>query len=95
MAINGKEAIKLLDEEPFDIVLMDLQMPEMDGFTTIEYIRAELHNNIPIIALTAGVFVEDYERCERLGANACISKPVNQTVLCDLILNLTNSSKGK
>lgn len=51
IAENGKIAIQLLEKELFDIILMDLQMPEMNGFEATEYIRNQLHLNIPIIAL--------------------------------------------
>ena len=95
MAMNGKEAIDLLLKNAFDIVLMDIQMPEMDGYSAIKYIREEMKNNVPIIALTAGLFTDELHNCERIGANACISKPINPNSLCDLILNLVKEHKNK
>ena len=93
LAINGREAIDILLKDNYDIVLMDLQMPEMDGYSTIQYIRETMKDNIPIIALTAGLFADELEACERIGANACISKPIDQNGLCDLISNLTMEYK--
>ena len=95
MAINGKEAIDLILKNVFDVVLMDLQMPEMDGYSAIKFIREEMKNNVPIIALTAGLFTNDMNNCERIGANACISKPINPNGLCNLILNLIQEHQSK
>ena len=94
MAMNGKEAIDILLKESFEIILMDLQMPEMDGYAAIKYIREEMKNNVPIIALTAGLFADESSDCERIGTNACISKPFNPDGLCDLILNLVKKYKN-
>jgi CheY-like chemotaxis protein len=88
MALNGKQGIELLLKHSFDVVLMDLQMPEMDGYSAIKYIRQEMKNSIPIIALTASLFSDEADECERIGTNACISKPIDPNALCGLISSL-------
>ncbi|MFZ4107073.1 response regulator, partial [Flavobacterium sp.] len=86
IASNGKIAIKKLQENTYDIILMDLQMPVMNGFETTEYIRKTLKSNIPIIALTADVTRVDIEKCEAVGMNDYISKPVNERILYSKII---------
>ena len=92
-AINGNEAITLLEENDFDVILMDLQMPGMDGFATTRYIRNEMKDNIPIIALTADIFVNETNECLDAGMNACISKPFEIEDMCRLILSLVKEKK--
>jgi|GEM_PF-878794 len=78
LANNGLEALQLLDKESFDGVLMDLQMPEMDGYTAIKEIRKqEKFNNLPVIAMTANAMVGDREAVLEAGMNDYISKPIN------------------
>jgi len=85
---NGKEVIDLLRESHFDLVLMDLHMPVMDGFETARYIRTEMKSNIPVVAITADMFAGETPECVEAGMNACISKPINGPVLCELIVSL-------
>jgi CheY-like chemotaxis protein len=84
---NGVEALAVLEREPFDVILMDCQMPEMDGFeTTVEIRRREggrAHH--PIIAMTASAMQGDRERCFVVGMDDYISKPV-QPVALDRVL---------
>jgi len=87
-AMNGKEAIELLQKNKYDVVLMDLQMPGMNGFATTRYIRNELKNNIPIIAVTADLFVNETNEYLDSGMNACISKPFETMRLSELILSV-------
>lgn len=87
-ALNGSEAIDLLRENHFDVVLMDLHMPKMDGFATTRFIRKELQNNVPVIALTADIFVVETNDCLEAGMNGCISKPFEPEDLCRMILGL-------
>ena len=89
-ALNGREAIELLQKNTYDVVLMDLHMPEVDGYEATEYIRNTLKNNIPIIGVTASSWEDEYETCTRLGMNACISKPFESRSLCELILSIIN-----
>jgi len=77
-AWNGKEALQLLNEQNFDGVLMDIQMPVMDGYTASHEIRKqEQFKNLPIIALTANVMSGDRDKAEAAGMNAHIGKPLN------------------
>ena len=88
VAGNGREALRLLDEQPFDLVLMDVQMPEMDGFEATAAIRAKEQRNgehMPIIAMTAYAMTGDRERCTAAGMDAYITKPINGSALLDLV----------
>ena len=80
-ANNGKIAIEKLKNNNYDIILMDLQMPEMNGFEATEYIRNTMSSQIPIIALTADVTSVDIEKCKAFGMNDYISKPVDEKLL--------------
>jgi CheY-like chemotaxis protein len=78
VARNGAEAIARTHEERPDLILMDIQMPGMDGLTAIERIRADADvPQVPIIALTALAMPGDHERCLSVGANDYLSKPVS------------------
>jgi len=79
VAVNGLEALKALEEFNFDLVLMDCQMPVMDGYEATQKIRASssLYQNIYIIAMTANAMEGDKEKCLRVGMNEYISKPIN------------------
>ena len=78
IANNGKEVMALLDNGAFDAVLMDMHMPEMDGFEATKLIRSQARfAELPVIALTAGVTKEERERCVVSGADDFIAKPVN------------------
>lgn len=86
IANNGKIAIEKLAANTYDIVLMDLQMPEMNGFDATTYIRNEMKSQIPIIALTADVTPVDVKKCVEVGMNDYISKPINEQLLYDKII---------
>ena len=88
-AYNGNEAIQILSQQSIDIILMDLQMPVMDGFEATKHIRTVMFNDVPIIALTADLFANDSVEYLEAGFNACISKPFESEKLCDLILKFT------
>jgi signal transduction histidine kinase/DNA-binding response OmpR family regulator len=91
-ALNGKQALEILSLRKFDLVLMDLQMPEMDGYEATQLIRSGsanvLNPNIPIIALTADAFSQTKELTQQVGMNAFITKPINQQELFTALLNL-------
>ncbi|WP_394990581.1 ATP-binding protein, partial [Emticicia sp.] len=90
VADNGLIAIEKLRENKYDIILMDLQMPELDGFETTEYIRKEMNSQIPIIALTADVTTVDLEKCIAAGMDDYISKPIDEKLLYLKILKSLN-----
>ncbi len=93
IAGNGKIAIEMLKTKSFDIILMDLQMPEMNGFEATEYIRHQLKSDIPIIALTADVTTVDLEKCKAVGMNDYISKPVDEKLLYSKIIGSVKKSQ--
>ncbi|WP_256761202.1 response regulator [Cohnella sp. WQ 127256] len=86
-AENGLEALKKLEEEPdIDLVLMDIMMPEMDGYEAMRCIRdSEKWGNIPVIALTAKAMKDDRNKCIEAGASDYITKPVNTDQLLSLM----------
>ena len=80
VAADGKEALNALAQFPYDVVLMDVQMPVMDGFEASKRIRSNqpkvIDHNIPIIAMTARAMKGDRDRCIDAGMNGYISKPI-------------------
>ena len=88
MADNGKIAIEKLQSKTYDIILMDLQMPEMNGFEATDYIRNTLNSKIPIIALTADVTTADLEKCKAVGMNDYLAKPIDEKLLFNKIVGL-------
>jgi PAS domain S-box-containing protein len=95
IAANGKIAIEKLSQKStdgtiksYDIILMDLQMPEMNGFEATEFIRKTMNSNIPIIALTADVTTVDLAKCKAVGMNDYIAKPVDERILYSKIIGL-------
>jgi PAS domain S-box-containing protein len=88
---NGKLAIEKLLTNSYDIILMDLQMPEMNGFEATEYIRNTLNSQVPIIALTADVTTVDLAKCKAVGMNDYIAKPVDERLLYNKIVGLVKT----
>jgi len=89
IADNGKIAIEMISSSVhYDIILMDLQMPEMDGFEATSIIRKKMKLKIPIIALTADVTTVDFPKCKAAGMNDYIAKPVDERVLYAKIIGL-------
>lgn len=88
IAENGKIAIEKLQQKKYDLVLMDLQMPEMNGFDATAYVRNTMKSNIPIIALTADVTSIDVEKARAVGMNDYISKPVDEQLLYSKIIKV-------
>jgi two-component system, sensor histidine kinase and response regulator len=86
---NGHEAIDALRKIPYDLVLMDCQMPELDGLEATRYIRsgqeAAIDPNVPIIALTAHAMKDDRERCLEAGMNDFVGKPFRPQELDEVI----------
>lgn len=86
-AANGQEALERLQEQTFDLVLMDVQMPIMDGMEATRRLRLqERFDDMPIIAMTAGALAGDRERCLSVGMNDYISKPIYPEILYDILL---------
>jgi PAS domain S-box-containing protein len=88
IAENGKVAIEMLKNKKYDVVLMDLHMPVMNGFEATEYIRNEMKSDIPIIALTADVTTVDMTKCKLVGMNDYIAKPVDEKLLYSKIASV-------
>ncbi len=90
-ATNGREAVDLLERKRYDAVLMDVQMPKMDGYQTTHYIRETLGlTELPIIAMTAHAMKGDREKCIRAGMNDYIAKPINTEMLYTLLSGYLN-----
>ena len=94
VAANGREALELWAREAFDIVLMDVQMPEMSGFEAVAAIRqreTDSGRHIPVVAMTAHAMEGDRERCLAAGMDGYVTKPVDQNVLFEAIEALIRS----
>ena len=85
IAANGKEAVKKVGENKYNLILMDVQMPVMDGYTATAEIRNKLKSDIPVIAMTAHAFSGEREKCISYGMDDYISKPIREDVLLALI----------
>ncbi|WP_196137154.1 response regulator [Aliikangiella sp. G2MR2-5] len=85
---DGREAVDMLGQRSFDVVFMDCHMPNMDGFEATRYIRSELKEDVPIIAITADAFNENRQRCLDSGMNAFISKPFKREHVINILLQL-------
>jgi signal transduction histidine kinase/ActR/RegA family two-component response regulator len=85
MADDGQKAIALLRQKSYHLVLMDIQMPVMDGYTASRYIRQELQLTVPIVAMTAHAMPGERERCLANGMNEYLSKPVVERELFRII----------
>lgn len=93
---SGKEALKALEQQHFDLVLMDVQMPDMDGFEATSTIRQQersTQKHLPIIAMTAHAMSGDRERCLEAGMDAYITKPVDGKKLIAAIASVANRSE--
>jgi len=95
MASNGTEAIDYLKKNRYDLILMDIQMPEMDGYTATHLIRRELQLDVPIVAMTAHALAGEREKCLSNGMNEYISKPINEKELYQLISRFASISAIK
>lgn len=84
-AINGEEAVNYLKSNPCDLVLMDIQMPVLNGHQASEVIRQELKLDIPIIALTANAMKGEKEKCLQFGMNDYVSKPFDEKIFLQII----------
>jgi PAS domain S-box-containing protein len=98
IADNGEIAIALLEKNDYDIILMDLQMPKMNGWETCIHIRNKMQGQkarTPIIALSADVSKRDIDRCKEVGMDDYVSKPINETELLDKITRVIPRKNDK
>jgi signal transduction histidine kinase/CheY-like chemotaxis protein len=86
---NGREVLQALKKKAYSLILMDIQMPEMDGYDTTLAIRNELKLDLPIIAMTAHAMVGEKERCLSFGMNDYISKPIRDAELYQILKQYT------
>ena len=98
IAANGQEALNTLENLPFDLVLMDCQMPVMDGYEATQKIRLPeskvLNQRIPIVAMTANSMQGDRDKCLSVGMDDFISKPVNPSKLQEALKRWLPESKS-
>jgi len=100
VASSGRQAIAALEgslDDPFDLILMDVQMPEVDGFEATAIIRAKENQtggHIPIIAMTAHAMTGDRDRCLAAGMDGYISKPVKVHNLFEVIETVVGTLRG-
>ena len=95
-AEDGLVAVEMVKENDYDLILMDLQMPNMNGFEATEFIRTRLpnkKNGVPIIAMTAHVLDGVAKKCIEIGMNDCLSKPVKTEMLFKKIASILNIPK--
>jgi len=83
--LDGKEAVAELTRQFFDLVLMDMQMPFMDGLEATRIIRKHINNKVPIIALTANEIKQEKDRCFKAGMNDFLMKPFDEKDLVSII----------
>jgi PAS domain S-box-containing protein len=94
IANNGLEAINFLKERnPYDIIIMDLQMPEMDGYAATKYIRNVMNISIPIIAMTASALKGEKSKCIEIGMNDYLTKPFEFSSFYERINHLLSEKK--
>lgn len=93
LAENGAVAIEKLQEKKFDLVLMDIQMPVLDGYNAAQKIRYELQMDIPIIAMTAHIMSGEKEKCISYGMNDYISKPFKEADLYEIVASFLKIEK--
>lgn len=95
LVFNGVQAVDALKNQKYDLILMDIQMPEMDGHTATKAIRNELKSNIPIIAMTAHAMAGEQQKCINSGMNDYISKPIQEDALYNLIMKFAPNTGEK
>ncbi|MDH4320981.1 MAG: cache domain-containing protein [Desulfobulbaceae bacterium] len=98
VARTGKEVLVAMDNYRFDLVLMDVQMPEMDGYEATRRIRkmdGDKGGNVPILALTAFAFREDRERCIEVGMDGFVTKPIDRTALYRAMAEVVGAPRSR
>ncbi len=95
VAGNGRVGLEMAQRQPYDLVLMDMQMPEMDGLEATRRLRAEpAFANLPIVAMTANALAEDRARCLAAGMNDFIAKPIEPNILWRVLQRFLGSTAG-
>jgi signal transduction histidine kinase/CheY-like chemotaxis protein len=92
LAENGKEVLEMLQDKKYDLILMDIQMPLMDGYEAATRVRKDLSITIPIIAMTAHVMPTEKQKCIDAGMNDYISKPIDEAIFVSLLEKYLPSS---
>ncbi|RYZ68755.1 MAG: response regulator, partial [Proteobacteria bacterium] len=95
---SGKEAVERMRAEKFDLILMDCQMPEMDGYEATRDLRADSHpeiRDVPIVALTANAMAGDQERCFEAGMDDYLSKPLKRERLVETLNRWIGSTRDQ
>jgi CheY-like chemotaxis protein len=87
IAANGKLALEMLKLNTYDLILMDIQMPDMDGYEATRNIRGKLNLGIPIIATTSSASEEERQRCLSIGMTDYLTKPIKEEELYNLVTN--------
>jgi len=90
LAVNGRIATEFAEKSEYDVILMDIMMPEMSGYEATEFIRKELKSDTPIIAVTAISLPGEREKCLALGMNEFVTKPYKKDELIKKIVSLTH-----
>jgi two-component system, sensor histidine kinase and response regulator len=96
VAENGEDAVRMVHEHDYDILLMDMQMPVMDGLEATRVIRSDLRfGNLPIVAMTSNAMEADREACIKAGMNDHIAKPIDPDQLFDVLLRWIGEREGR
>ena len=93
VAENGRTAIEKVSSHKYDIVLLDLQMPDIDGFEVAKHIRENLNYQPVIVAITAGATAEDRQRCTDAGMDDYVLKPFKISILKDVVVKYARRSQ--
>jgi CheY-like chemotaxis protein len=96
ISVNGQDTIDKIDDEynkgkPYDIILLDLRMPKLDGYDVISYIKDKGYPLPYIIVVTASVLTEDRDRCKKLGVEYFINKPIDMSQLKNVLLKVVKN----
>jgi CheY-like chemotaxis protein len=97
-ASDGVEAVELAARSDFDLILMDVQMPNMDGITATQRIRASSPSNarrVPIVAMTANVLPEQIARCLDAGMDSHLGKPINPARFIEMLVRWSSIATGE
>jgi two-component system CheB/CheR fusion protein len=94
-ATNGADALRIVSEREFDVILSDISMPEMDGFEFLQRLRQIAgRENVPVIAITGFGRTDDVERARAAGFHSHLTKPLNINALAKVLEQITNGKNG-